>query len=85
MDCFPAVTAALKHTKVIAEDGLEKKKSEANEDTAEDDKDEGKTNTRNAENALQFVEFRRFLQNLRLYFLFCQVDTLDPHPHHNSI
>ena len=64
-DCYPAVAAAFKHTKLTARDGLE-------EDTAALDKEEVKAST-NADKNLQFDEFRMFLQNLRQYFLFCQV------------
>ena len=67
-DCYPAVSAAFKHTKMRAEVNLEEEKSQPAEDTAEVDKEEGKATKRNVENTLQFVEFRKFLQNLRLYF-----------------
>ena len=70
-DCYPAVAAAFKHTKLTAKEGLEEEKADPTEATA--DKEEVQASTGNAENTLQFVEFPMFLRNLRQYFLFCQV------------
>ena len=72
-DCYPAVAAAFKHTKLTARDGLEEERTEPTEDTAAPGKEEVKASTRNDDKNLQFDEFRMFLQNLRQYFLFCQV------------
>lgn len=68
-DCHPAVETAFKFTKLAARDGLEGETTELTENTAVNDEEEVK----NPEKILKFDEFRMFLQNIRQYFLFCEV------------
>ena len=70
-DCLPAARAAFDYAKVFSNKGVdeeEEKKKEAEKDENE------KALSRKVEKTLVFDEFKVFLQALRQYFVYCEVN-----------
>ena len=71
-DCLPAVRAAFKYAKVFYNNGVDE---DAKKDEDEEEEATVTVTTKKVEKTLAFDEFRVFLQALRQYFIYCQVQS----------
>lgn len=67
-DCLPAARAAFDYAKVFSNKGVDE------EEEKEKEADNEKALSRKVEKTLVFDEFKVFLQALRQYFVYCEVN-----------